>query len=150
MTERIVSPCVGLCSTTVGDRVCRGCQRTDREIHDWFGFGDGERRLRVCQLDALRIDVAGRYLRVVDAERLEVQLLRYGIRFRDAQPPLSRAVELLRVGRTRINDITRYGLVPCGLGVGLEPVMLYQALHAELMQAAEARLNSLSLDESLS
>lgn len=34
--KRIQSPCVGLCSTTVGDRVCRGCQRTEDEIRDWF------------------------------------------------------------------------------------------------------------------
>jgi len=28
-------PCVGACSTTVADTVCRGCGRTVEEIRDW-------------------------------------------------------------------------------------------------------------------
>ncbi|MHB0774156.1 DUF1289 domain-containing protein [Halomonas sp. WWR20] len=149
MAQRIVSPCVGLCSTTVGDRVCRGCQRTDREILDWFGFDDRQRRQRMQELDALRVEVADRYLQVTDAGRLETQLVRYGVRFRDEQPALSRAVELLRVGRTRINDITRYGLSPRN-AAEKDPATLYQALHAELMQAAQGRLNSPTTDDPLS
>ena len=28
-------PCIGVCSTTTGDKVCRGCKRTVAEIRDW-------------------------------------------------------------------------------------------------------------------
>lgn len=139
MTQRIASPCVGLCSTTVGDRVCRGCQRSDSEILGWFGYDDDERQARIGELDALRERAAGEFLRVIDAAMLQTQLERHRIRFRRDQPPLSRAVELLRVGRLRIRDLTRYGLKPQGRGVGLSVDELHGAITLALLEHAEAR-----------
>lgn len=139
----IASPCVGLCSTTLGDRTCRGCQRADGEIHDWFGMSGEARAARIAELDALREAVAGRYLRLVDAAALEAQLRRHRIRFRPEQPGLSRAVELLRIGRERIGDLTRYGLAPTAAGQGLGAAALHARLAAELAAAAEARCTRL-------
>ncbi|WP_021029101.1 DUF1289 domain-containing protein [Litchfieldella anticariensis] len=139
MSQRIVSPCVGMCSTTVGDRVCRGCQRHDGEIREWFGFSDRERELRMLALDTLREQVAGRFLCVVDAQALEAQMCRHRIRFRAEQPALSRAVELLRVGRQRIRDLSRYGLEPVLEGEGLPPETLHVALTEALLREAYRR-----------
>ncbi|MBB3140669.1 DUF1289 domain-containing protein [Halomonas organivorans] len=136
MTGRIASPCVGLCSTTVGDRVCRGCQRVDDEIRDWPALDGETREGRMAELDALREEAAGRFLRVVDAAALEAQLVRHGIRFRAEQPPLSRAVELLRVGRDRIRDLSRYGLMP---HEPLDAATLHAGIADALMAAAEHR-----------
>ena len=139
MTQRIASPCVGLCSTTVGDRVCRGCQRSDIEIRDWFGYDASERRRRMDDLDALRAGVAEQFLQVRDAAMLQAQLERHRIRFRQEQPPLSRAVELLRVGRSRIHDLARYGLQPHGKGMGLCADELHEAITRALLECGEAR-----------
>ncbi|MFC3285154.1 DUF1289 domain-containing protein [Litchfieldella rifensis] len=139
MSRRIVSPCVGLCSTTVGDPVCRGCQRHDAEIREWFSLLDRERELRMAELDALREQVAEHFFRVFDAEALEAQMRRHRIRFRPEQPPLSRAVELLRVGRQHIRDLSRYGLEPVATGQGLAPEVLYAELTGALLTAARER-----------
>lgn len=139
MTQRIVSPCVGLCSTTLGDEVCRGCQRHAGEILAWPGYSSSERQARLAELDALRERVAGAFLRVTDAAALEVQLRRHGLRFRDDQPPLSRAVELLRVGRDRIRDLAAYGLAPVGEGEGLSPAALHGRLTHRLLDDAARR-----------
>lgn len=32
------NPCVGVCSTTTGDVVCRGCGRSIEEIRDWASY----------------------------------------------------------------------------------------------------------------
>lgn len=136
MGERITSPCVGLCSTTLGDRVCRGCQRVDGEIRDWPALSGEQRQRRMAELDRLRAEVAGRFLEVVDPESLEAQLRRHRIRFRDEQPPLSRAVELLRVGRGRIRDLSRYGLASRD---GEDAAALHERITAELLAAAERR-----------
>lgn len=139
MGERIVSPCVGVCSTTLGDRVCRGCQRTDSEIRDWPAYGGGERRARLADIDRLRAEIAGRYLVVEDAALLESQLQRHRIRFREDQPALSRAVELLRVGRGRIRELSRYGLA------GLEhqdAAVLHAAIARDLLAAVDRRLST--------
>lgn len=139
--KRIQSPCVGLCSTTVGDRVCRGCQRTEDEIRDWFTLDAEARAARMQALDALRVRVASRFLHVDDPACLEAQLIRHRIRFRSEQPSLSRAVELLRVGRTRMQDLSRYGL-RLHAGVALAPDALYAALQEALMQEAFLRLTT--------
>ncbi|MDW7746029.1 DUF1289 domain-containing protein [Halomonas sp.] len=136
MGERITSPCVGLCSTTLGDRVCRGCQRLDGEIRDWPALTGEQRQQRMAELDRLRAEVAGRFLVVVDPESLEAQLRRHRIRFRDEQPPLSRAVELLRVGRGRIRDLTRYGLAARD---GEDAASLHERITTDLLAAAERR-----------
>jgi predicted Fe-S protein YdhL (DUF1289 family) len=41
------TPCVGICSTTYGDLVCRGCKRFAHEIVQWNGYDD-------VQQDAVR------------------------------------------------------------------------------------------------
>ncbi|KUM02520.1 DUF1289 domain-containing protein [Chromobacterium subtsugae] len=42
-TTRPDSPCIALCSTALGDNVCRGCARTFGEISQWCFMGADER-----------------------------------------------------------------------------------------------------------
>ncbi|MAZ45898.1 MAG: hypothetical protein CMD74_04235 [Gammaproteobacteria bacterium] len=47
------TPCIGVCSTTYGDLVCRGCKRFAHEIVGWNGFsGDQHKEIweRLAQL----------------------------------------------------------------------------------------------------
>ena len=37
------SPCIGVCSTTFGDDICYGCQRTYIEVIQWNTFSDEEK-----------------------------------------------------------------------------------------------------------
>jgi len=37
------SPCIGHCTTVLGDEVCRSCLRTFEEITRWIEMSDGER-----------------------------------------------------------------------------------------------------------
>lgn len=39
------SPCVGRCSTVLGDDVCRGCGRTFEEVCTWNTMSDEEKTL---------------------------------------------------------------------------------------------------------
>lgn len=146
MSQRISTPCVGVCSTTVGDAVCRGCQRHLDEIRDWFGYDEAERRRRIDELDALRVQAAASLLRVDDEALLNAQLARHRIRVRPEQPPLSRAVELLRVGRERIQDLSRYGLARQGAGLGLTPPQLFATLSDALALAGQARIAPMTTD----
>ncbi len=45
------SPCVGVCSTGLGDDVCRGCGRTLEEIREWAAMSDEERAGVMRRLD---------------------------------------------------------------------------------------------------
>lgn len=64
LTKR--TPCVGICSTTYGDLVCRGCKRFAHEIVQWNGY-DKEQQGRVWQrLHGLRDEVVAQQVEIVD------------------------------------------------------------------------------------
>jgi predicted Fe-S protein YdhL (DUF1289 family) len=37
------TPCVGRCSTSLGDDICKGCYRTYKEVIDWNGCTDEQK-----------------------------------------------------------------------------------------------------------
>ena len=43
--QRPESPCVALCSTAVGDDICRGCGRTFVEVANWVAMSEAEREI---------------------------------------------------------------------------------------------------------
>ncbi len=51
------SPCIGYCSTSLGDVVCKGCGRTAEEVDQWLLL-DEEQKLeiwgRVNGMDTIR------------------------------------------------------------------------------------------------
>ena len=64
------SPCIGICSTTYGDLVCRGCKRFAHEIVGWNGYRDSQRDLVWSRLHALLGQSVRAHLRIVDEARL--------------------------------------------------------------------------------
>jgi predicted Fe-S protein YdhL (DUF1289 family) len=69
MSGRRPTPCVGICSTTYGDLVCRGCKRFAHEIVQWNGY-DEDQQLRVWQrLKSLRDEVLGQIVRCSEPQR---------------------------------------------------------------------------------
>lgn len=142
MTGRARSPCVGVCSTTLGDEYCRGCQRSYTEITRWPAMDDAQREACMQSIDRLREQVAQRFMHVFDAALLERQLLRHGIRYRPEQPPLSRVIELLRVGRGRIQQLDRYGVEPLPPIADQDVEALYALLNQALLMAVEHHSDS--------
>jgi len=49
-----VSPCIGVCSTTYGDLVCRGCNRFAHEVVQWNGYDEAQRDAIWGRLEELR------------------------------------------------------------------------------------------------
>ena len=64
------TPCIGICSTTYGDLICRGCKRFAHEIVGWNGFSGGQRTVVWTRLNQLLCESVRAYLTVVDEERL--------------------------------------------------------------------------------
>lgn len=52
--RRRATPCVGICSTTYGDLVCRGCRRFAHEITGWNGYDEDQRERVWERLSSLR------------------------------------------------------------------------------------------------
>ena len=60
------TPCVGICSTTYGDLVCRGCMRFAHEIVGWNGFNEAQREAVWQRLLELRDGAVRSAVEVVD------------------------------------------------------------------------------------
>ena len=68
-TRRKRTPCVGICSTTYGDLVCRGCKRFAHEIVQWNGYESDQKEMIWQRLNSIRDEVALQWLRVEDPAR---------------------------------------------------------------------------------
>ena len=91
----IASPCVGLCSTTYGDLVCRGCMRTSEEILAWPSADWANRATIVRRLDKLLETIMRGYFVVEDQETLQQALEAYQVPFDVNRSPLAWLYKLL-------------------------------------------------------
>ena len=65
------TPCVGICSTTYGDLVCRGCKRYAHEIVSWNGYSDAQREQIEARLRTLRLGVLRGLVALAERERAQ-------------------------------------------------------------------------------
>ncbi|MGU0708106.1 DUF1289 domain-containing protein [Pseudomonas aeruginosa] len=109
-SQRIKTPCVGLCSTVYGDLVCRGCKRFHHEVVNWNLYDAEEKRAVWSRLEQLLAQVMAAKLEVFDAARLRLQLEQRQIRFVPEQSPYCWACQLIARGSRLINQIEAYGV----------------------------------------
>jgi predicted Fe-S protein YdhL (DUF1289 family) len=125
------TPCIGVCSTTFGDTVCRGCKRFLHEVVDWNRYQDSEKRTVWRRLDQLLCVVVDNYLEVRDATLLREQMAYQNLRL---QPELSAAgwvPELLKAAGRRQLDWASFGLQPRRQAEDLSARELYDLISAE-------------------
>ena len=104
------TPCIGICSTTYGDLVCRGCKRFAHEIVGWNGYRDEQRDLVWARLHALLAQSVRVYLCIVD-EALLLQAAKEA-RVPDAAT-LPHDVLAFQTMRFRPQPLAALGLAAC-------------------------------------
>lgn len=62
----VKTPCVGVCSTGIGDSICRGCKRYQHEVIAWNGYSANEKQAINSRLDQLVKQVMQARLVIVD------------------------------------------------------------------------------------
>lgn len=53
MQIKVQTPCIGVCSTGIGDSVCRGCKRFAHEVIRWNGYSEQERQAIIERIEHL-------------------------------------------------------------------------------------------------
>lgn len=130
---RIESPCIGLCSTTLGDEYCRGCKRSSAEIVSWATLSQAQRTVVQQRIEQASETVVARYFVLIDKDQLEQQLIQRRIRYTQRFSPLCWVVDLLRVGAHRIQNIEAYGLALTAQGQGQSLERLYRQLNQQIL-----------------
>ena len=131
------TPCIGICSTTYGDLICRGCKRFAHEVTGWNGYADAQRVAVWRRLSDLRDAAVAEFLRIED----EMVLLEAAAALRIAPAPdwtgLSAAYEILR--RTRgAPDLASLGLTRSRFAAEIAPQELFGAIDREFYARATA------------
>ena len=106
----VPTPCIGICSTTYGDTVCRGCRRYLHEVIEWNRFADSEKRLIWQRLDGLLQQVMPRYFEILDADLLRRELLARRIPLREEASAWTWLQQLLKQMARQVNDLAAFGV----------------------------------------
>ena len=109
LITRVPTPCVGVCSTGIGDVVCRGCKRFAHEVIHWNGYSDEQKRIIDARLDTFLTQVVATKVRIFDAALLEQQLRAQQIRFSAHKDPHVWVFQLLRAGASQITSPQQFG-----------------------------------------
>jgi predicted Fe-S protein YdhL (DUF1289 family) len=109
MTQLVKTPCIGVCSTGIGDLVCRGCKRFAHEVIDWNGYSQDQQRLVVERLDGFLHKILGNMIDIFDEQRLLEQMQYQQIQFDDQLSSSRWVYELLRNGASQINNTEVFG-----------------------------------------
>lgn len=105
------TPCVGICSTGIGDTVCRGCKRFSHEVIDWNAYSHEQRLIIAQRLEGFLTQVVQNFVEVIDEKILLEQIKHQQIQFKKEQNPYCWVFDLLRAGASQIPDLSVYGLV---------------------------------------
>lgn len=108
--KRVKTPCVGVCSTGIGDSVCRGCKRFAHEVIDWNAYDQSQRAIIVQRLATFLTQVVSLRFEIVDESALFQQMRHQQIRFNEDQDPYCWVFDLLKAGASQIHEPGHFGL----------------------------------------
>ncbi len=130
--SRIVrsTPCVGICSTTYGDLICRGCKRFSHEIVAWNVYNDDQRERIWIRLYTLRDQATAVFVAVSDDQRLRDAGSAARLESRPEMSLLTLGYEVLRRRARDLQSLDAIGLRALDGQLG-EPVAVRDAIDAE-------------------
>jgi uncharacterized protein len=110
INQKIKTPCIGVCSTGIGDSVCRGCKRFAHEVIHWNAYSEDQKQIIDRRLTAFLSQIVAGKLILLDKGLLRWQLDSQQIPYQAHKSAYIWAYELLRAGASQIDDLSLYGL----------------------------------------
>lgn len=138
LPTRTPTPCIGVCSTGIGDAVCRGCKRYSHEVIHWNGYSEAQKRLISARLDQLLGQIVAAKLTIFDVALLERQLRAQRVRYSAHRSPAMWVFELLRAGASQIGDTRRFGFAVAEEYLDLPLAELREQIDREFFILSEA------------
>lgn len=107
--KRIKTPCIGVCSTGIGDSVCRGCKRYAHEVIDWNGYTDAQRTLIYARLNGFISQVVKRRISIQDAGKLRAFVEAQRIPVSEGGDDYVRIYAVLKAGAQQLGTLAKIG-----------------------------------------
>ncbi len=106
---RVRTPCIGVCSTGIGDAVCRGCKRFSHEVIDWNAYTEAEKAIVDQRLASFLSTCMQNKFVVTDSGLLRWQLETQQVRFNPVHDQYCGLFALLKAGASQIEDTESFG-----------------------------------------
>lgn len=135
----VKTPCIGICSTTsLGDRICRGCKRFGFEVIDWNQYSDAEKRAVLKRIDLLTTQIMSARIRIFSVAKLQQALEDFRFFYDEEMSPYTWLHNLMQKRLYRISDLSELGaqLLPEYAETDLRD--LVQEINQELFRLSEA------------
>jgi len=136
--KNIATPCIGVCSTVIGDTVCRGCKRYSHEIIHWNSYNEEQKRLIDKRLEGFLNQVIASYFVVVDATILREKISQYKIRVAVHRGDVSAAYELIRAGGDQVTPLENFGLKATAACANWTATQLKEAIDKDYFDLSSA------------
>ena len=133
--KRSSTPCLGICSTTFGDEVCKGCKRFAHEIVGWTKYSEGEREIVNDRLEKFKIQILQHRFAITDKNLFESMLEEKAINFNHSLDPLTWIFDLFRAAGSQTFDISNFGIKSL---VHFNPKTIRDEINNELLELSEA------------
>lgn len=133
--KRSSTPCLGICSTTFGDEVCKGCKRFAHEIVSWTKYSEQEREIVNDRIEKFKITILQNRFKIVDSNLLATKLQEKAINYNHSLDPLTWIFDLFRAAGSQSFDLSEYGIKEL---VNFEPKTIKDEINDELLELSEA------------
>ena len=108
--KRSSTPCLGICTTTFGDEVCKGCKRFAHEIISWPKYSENEREIINGRLEQFKIKILQNRFKIFDSELLASKLEEKAINFNHSLDPLTWIFDLFRAAGSQEFPLSNFGI----------------------------------------
>ena len=133
--KRSSTPCLGICTTTFGDDVCKGCKRFAHEIVSWTKYSLEEREIINDRLEKFKIKILQDRFKVIDSNLLAIRLEEKAINYNHSLDPLTWVFDLFRAAGSQEFDLRNYGIKTLS---HFNPKTIKDDINNELLQLSEA------------
>ena len=121
------TPCIGICSTTsLGDRICRGCKRFSNEVIYWNSFSEAEKQAVQARINQFTLQIMSNKFRIVSQPKLEQVLLDFRVFYDPDLSPYFWLHQLLQKHLYRLHSLDEIGveMLPPWRGKDVRDVLL--------------------------
>ena len=136
--NRSSTPCIGICSTTFGDDVCKGCKRFSYEITNWGKFSTDERAVVNSRLEQFKITILEEKFIISDSELFESKMNEFSINFNSSLEPITWIFDLLRASSNKDLNVNDFGVEILPAFSDLSLIELRDLINQEMLQLSEA------------
>ena len=136
--NRSSTPCIGICSTTFGDDVCKGCKRFSHEITNWGKFSTDERAVVNSRLEQFKTTILEEKFTIFDSELFESKMNEFSINFNSSLDPITWIFDLLRASSNKDLNVNDFGVEILPAFSDLSLIELRDLINQEMLQLSEA------------